>query len=66
MKKNIGNLDKKIRISIAILVAVLYFTNVINGITAIILGVVALILLATSFINFCPLYYPFKISSCKK
>jgi len=66
MKKNIGNLDKTIRISIAILVAVLYFTNVINGITAIILGVVALILLATSFINFCPLYYPFKISSCKK
>jgi len=61
-----GNLDKIIRISIALIVAVLYFTNIINGVTAIILGVLALIFLATSFISFCPLYYPFKISTRKK
>lgn len=66
MKKNMGNLDKIIRISIALIVAVLYFTNIINGVTAIILGVLALIFLATSFISFCPLYYPFKISTRKK
>lgn len=61
-----GNMDKVIRIFIALTVAVLYFTNIINGITAIILGVLAVIFLATSFISFCPLYYPFKISTRKK
>jgi hypothetical protein len=66
MKKNMGNTDKVIRVFLALAVAVLYFTNIINGITAIILGVLALIFLATSFISFCPLYYPFKISTRKK
>ncbi len=61
-----GNKDKVIRVFLALAVAVLYFTNIINGITAIILGVLALIFLATSFISFCPLYYPFKISTRKK
>ena len=66
MKKNMGNLDKIIRVLIALIVAVLYFTNILNGVTAIILGVLALIFLATSFISFCPLYYPFKFSTRKK
>ena len=61
-----GILDKIIRVSIALIIAVLYFTNIINGLTAIILGVLALIFLATSFVSFCPLYYPFKISTRKK
>ncbi len=66
MIKNMGTTDKIIRIAIAGVVAALYFTNIINGLTAIILGVLALIFLATSFISFCPLYYPFKISTRKK
>ncbi|WP_299635008.1 YgaP family membrane protein [Tenacibaculum sp. M341] len=61
-----GTTDKIIRIAIAGVVAALYLTNIINGLTAIILGVLALIFLATSFISFCPLYYPFKISTRKK
>jgi hypothetical protein len=56
MKKNIGSTDKIIRISAAIIVAILYFTKTINGTAAIVLGIVATILLLTSFINFCPLY----------
>jgi hypothetical protein len=56
MKKNIGSTDKIIRIAAAIIVAILYFTKIINGTTAIVLGIVAIILLLTSFINFCPLY----------
>jgi hypothetical protein len=31
MKKNMGNIDKIIRILIAIVVAVLFFTNIISG-----------------------------------
>ena len=43
MKKNLGSADRIIRIAIALLVAVLYMTGVINGVTAIVLGAVAVI-----------------------
>lgn len=66
MKKNMGLTDKLIRIIAAIVIAVLYFTNQISGTTAIILGVIAVAFVATSFISFCPLYIPFGISTCKK
>lgn len=61
-----GLTDKLIRIIAAIVIAVLYFTNQITGTTAIILGVIAVAFVATSFISFCPLYMPFGISTCKK
>lgn len=65
MKKNMGGLDKTIRLLIAIVIGALYFTNVISGTLAIILGVLAIVFLLTSFIGFCPLYSPFKFSTCK-
>lgn len=66
MKKNMGTADKAIRIIIAVVIAALYFTNVISGTLAIILGVLALVFVLTSFISFCPLYLPFGISTFKK
>ena len=66
MKKNIGSTDKIIRIAAAIIVIVLYFTKVINGTTAIILGIVATLLLITSFINFCPLYAILGTNTCRR
>lgn len=66
MKANMGTADKTIRILLAALVLILYFTNVISGLTAIILLVFAGIFILTSFISFCPLYYPFGISTRKK
>lgn len=65
MKKNMGSLDRIIRISIVVLIAILYFTNVISGTLAIILGIVALVFLLTSIVGVCPLYMPFKISTRK-
>ena len=65
MKKNMGSVDKMIRIIIAIVIAILYYTNVISGTTAIVLSVVALIFAITSFISFCPLYILLGISTCK-
>ncbi|HEY4628042.1 MAG TPA: DUF2892 domain-containing protein [Flavobacterium sp.] len=65
MKKNMGSTDKIIRISIAVLIAVLYFTNTISGTLALILGAFAIIFIITSFISFCPLYLPFGISTKK-
>ena len=65
MKKNMSNLDKGIRVIIAIAVALLYYLNVIEGTLAYILIAVAIILLVTSLINFCPLYRILGISTCK-
>lgn len=66
MKKNMGMADKVIRILIAVVIGVLYFTNTISGTLAIILGIVAVAFVLTSFISFCPLYLPFGISTFKK
>ncbi|WP_405296107.1 DUF2892 domain-containing protein [Algibacter sp. Ld11] len=66
MKKNIGPTDKAIRVLAGIAIALFYYFNIISGTLALILMTVAVILLITSFINFCPLYSIFKISSIKK
>jgi hypothetical protein len=66
MKKNIGTIDKVIRILVAAVVAVLYFTNIISGTVAIILLIVSAIFILTSLISFCPLYLPFGLSTRKK
>ncbi len=66
MKKNMGAIDKTIRIIVAIVIGVLYYTNVISGTMAMVLGVLAIVFVATSFISFCPLYLPFNINTCKK
>jgi hypothetical protein len=66
MKKNMGSADRVIRVMLAALVAVLYFTNVISGTTAIILGVLAIVFVATSLMSFCPLYLPFGSSTLRK
>jgi hypothetical protein len=65
MKKNMGSADKGLRVAIAIVIALLYYFNVVEGTIAYILMAFAIILLITSFINFCPLYAPFGINTCK-
>lgn len=66
MKTNMGLFDRAIRIVIAILIGALYFTDVINGLTAVILLVVAATFILTSFVGFCPLYFPFNITTQRK
>lgn len=65
MKKNMGNTDRVVRILIAAVVAVLYFTGVVSGTVGIVLLVLAGIFVLTSLISFCPLYAPFGLSTCK-
>ncbi|MAX70732.1 MAG: hypothetical protein CMC76_06460 [Flavobacteriaceae bacterium] len=65
MKKNMGSLDKGIRIVLAITVALLYYFNVIEGTLAYVLMAFAIIFLLTSFISFCPLYTVLGINTCK-
>jgi hypothetical protein len=66
MKQNMGSTDRIIRVVLAVVVAVLYFTNLISGTAAIILGILAIVFLLTSVVGFCPLYAPFKLSTIGK
>ncbi|HPG32717.1 MAG: DUF2892 domain-containing protein [Lentimicrobium sp.] len=65
MKKNVGSTDKLIRLVIALVIAVLYFLDIISGTLAIVLGIVALAMVVTSLLNFCGLYAIFGCSTCK-
>jgi len=64
MKKNMGSTDRIIRVIIAAIVGVLYFTGTIYGTLAIVLLVLAGVFVLTSLISFCPLYALFGISTC--
>lgn len=65
MKKNMGSADRIIRVIIAAVVGVLYFTGTISGTLGIVLLVLAGVFVLTSMISFCPLYAPFGIKTCK-
>jgi len=65
MKKNMGSTDRIVRILIAAVIAVLYFTGFVSGTLGIVLLVLAGVFVLTSFISFCPLYAPFGISTCR-
>jgi len=56
MKKNIGNIDRILRLTAAAIIAILFATGIIYGTAGIVLVVVAAVLLFTSLVNFCPLY----------
>ncbi len=66
MKKNMGTADRALRTIVAIVIGVLFFTGVISGTLALILGIVAIAFLITSFVSWCPAYVPLGISTCKK
>jgi hypothetical protein len=66
MKNNVGTIDKVIRLLIATVIVVLYFANVISGLLAIILLILAGILIVTSLISFCPIWLALGVSTKKK
>lgn len=66
MKKNMGSADRIIRLIIAVVITVLFFTNVITGASGIILLILAGVFVLTSLLGFCPLYLPFRFNTCAK
>lgn len=60
-----GVIDKVLRVSIAIVFSILYFTGTVTGVLGFVLLALGAIFLLTSLIGFCPLYAPFRISTCK-
>jgi len=66
MQANMGKVDRIIRVVLALIIAVLYFTRQVSGTAALVLGAVAVIMLITGVAAVCPLYIPFKINTGKK
>ncbi|MBK7669655.1 MAG: DUF2892 domain-containing protein [Sphingobacteriaceae bacterium] len=66
MKKNMGNIDRGIRVLVAVAIIALYFMNQISGTVAIIGLALSAVFILTSVISFCPLYLPFGLSTRKK
>ena len=64
MQKNMGLADRLVRMFVAIGIGVLIALNLVGGITALLLWVLALALLFGSLFQFCPLYVPFGIKTC--
>lgn len=65
MNKNMGGIDRAIRIVVALVFFGLIAMNVVTGTLAIILGILGGVFILTSLIRWCPLYAPFKLSTCK-
>lgn len=63
MIKNMGTADRVIRTLVAIAVGVLWYLDVIGGVLAIVLAVIAVVFLLTSLVGHCPGYLPFKFST---
>ena len=66
MKKNMGKTDRIIRLVVAAIFAVLYFTGIVSGTLGTVMIVLAIIFTLTTILNFCPLYIPFKINTTGK
>ncbi|MDD2921251.1 MAG: DUF2892 domain-containing protein [Anaerolineales bacterium] len=65
MKRNMSNLDRAIRVVLAVIFAYLYFSGIVAGTLGVVLVVLGAVFLLTAVIGFCPLYVPFKINTGK-
>jgi K+-transporting ATPase A subunit len=66
MKKNMGHIDRIIRLVIAVVFAGLYFSGSITGTFGLVLVALSVVFVATSLVGSCPLYLPLGISTLRK
>jgi len=66
MKNNMGAPDRIIRLIIGVVLAILALAKIVTGAGAVVLGIIAIILILTGIIGFCPLYVLLKMSTTKK
>jgi hypothetical protein len=65
MKINIGQRDKTTRLVAAVIIPVVYFFELLTGTVATLLLVLAVMLILTSLISFCPIYSLLNIKTSK-
>jgi hypothetical protein len=66
MKRNMGNVDKVIRLVLALIGIIIALAKVVTGTWATIVLIISAILIITSLLRYCPLYVPFGINTSKK
>ena len=66
MKTNVGNMDKVLRIVLAVVMSVLYFTGTVSGTLGTVLLILGGVFLLTALVGFCPLYAMVGINTCPK
>ena len=66
MKKNMGSLDRGIRLAIVLALTALYLSGLIDGLVLTVASVVSLIFLLTTTVGVCPLYSLLGISTCPR
>lgn len=64
MTKNMGTIDRVIRVIIAAIAGYLYSNGTLSGTMGIVALVVAVIFVLTSLVSFCPIYRLVGISTC--
>ncbi|NQZ42799.1 MAG: DUF2892 domain-containing protein [Flavobacteriaceae bacterium] len=65
MKKNMGGLDRIVRLIIVVAIAVLYYFEVVTGTLAYFLLALSGIFFLTSLVSFCPLHALVRLNTCK-
>ncbi len=59
-----GDVDRLVRVLLAVVFAALYFTNTVTGTFGIVLLVLGGVFLLTSLVSFCPLYTLVGFTTC--
>jgi len=63
MKQNVSNIDRIVRVVLALVFAYLYFGGIVTGTLGIVLVVLGAVFLLTAAVSFCPLYTIFGFST---
>lgn len=66
MQKNVGSVDKAVRLILALVLIYLYVKGTLSGTAGIIALVIAAVLIITSLTGFCFIYTLFGINTSKK
>ncbi len=64
--KNLGTLDRALRVIAVSAIVIAYATGNLTGTVGVVLLLIAIVLLATAAIGFCPAYRLFGASTCEK
>ncbi len=65
MTINMASWDRIVRFVVAVIFGYLFFTKMVSGVVGVVLLIIAIVFLLTSFVGFCPLYKVFNFSTKK-
>ena len=63
IEKNVGTIDRIVRLVLAVILATLYFTGTVSGTLGIVFLVLGVVFALTAAVSICPLYLPFGLST---